>query len=53
MNFGFTDLSKKSYLGKHVLLKDKIVTQKITFFRKVRETNIHPKSFIKFSHFGI
>ena len=55
MNVGLPDLSKKGYLIKPVILKEKIVKQKIIFFRKVRETDIHPKNLIKFdiADFGI
>ena len=37
MNVGLPDLSKKSY-----------VFSQITFFRKIRETNVHSKGFYKF-----
>ncbi len=44
MNDGLLDLSKKSCVRKNV-----------TFFRKVRETNIYSKTFLKLDspHFGI
>ena len=44
MNIGLLDLSKKS-----------CVRNNVTFFRKVMETNIHSKTFLKpdSAHFGI
>ena len=47
MNVGLPDFSKKGYLIKPVMLKEKIVKQKTHFYRKVRETDIHPKNLIK------
>jgi len=54
MNVGLPDLSKRSYLRKTVLSKKKKHKTKKNI-RKVRETNIHSKNFLKFYsvHFGI
>ena len=55
MNNALPDLPKKSYLRKKRTLERKKRKTKISFFRKVKETNIHSKSFLKFdsAHFGI
>ena len=53
MNFGLPDLSEKRYFFLR-FFSLKYSFSQITFFGKVRETNIHSKSFLKTdsAHFG-
>ena len=55
MNVGLPDLSKKSFFFFLRLFFLKYGFSQTTFFRKVRETNIHSKNFLKFdsAHFVI